>query len=43
MIKKSYRVTFECFDADNPSETISKVTVLEDRIEKPVNCLRNRH
>lgn len=36
---KIYRVTFECFDKENPAEIISKSTVLEGQIERLVNCL----
>ena len=38
-MEKGYRVTFECYDKQNPTAILSKVTVLEGGIEKPSNCL----
>jgi len=39
IMEKGYRVTFECYDKQNPKAILSKVTVLEGGIEKPSNCL----
>jgi len=36
---KRYKVTFECYDQENPNEVLSKATVLEGTIEKPTNRL----
>lgn len=36
---KRYKVTFECYDKENPNEVLSKATVLEGSIEKPTNRL----
>jgi len=36
---KCYRVTFECYEKENPSEVLSKSTVLDGTIEKPTNRL----
>jgi len=36
---KCYRVTFECYEKENPGEVLSKSTVLDGTIEKPTNRL----
>lgn len=36
---KCYRVTFECYEKENPGEELSKSTVLDGTIEKPTNRL----
>ena len=36
---KCYRVTFECYEKENPDEVLSKSTVLDGTIEKPTNRL----
>lgn len=36
---KRYRVTFECYNQENPNEVLSKSTVLDGIIDKPTNRL----